>query len=138
MKSLSIASLCAAIAVFIVTFLFSAIESVGSAYLVTWISLLIASVAALVALVAVVVWALPLHFVLKKLNRQNLVWYVFGSIVPSVTFIYAFKPFGEDSNIDLMKQAFFCSVCGVIAAAVFWYQAVYRLRIVRHESSNAS
>lgn len=126
MKSLSVASLYSVLTVFVTTFLVSAVDSIGTAYSSLTISLLPASVAAIVTMVVVITWALPLHYVLKKLERQELHWYLLASVVPSVMFIYGFKPFGQDSSIDLMKQALFCSACGLLGAAAFWYRAVYR------------
>jgi hypothetical protein len=134
MKSLSVASLCTILTVFVMTFLVSAVDSIGTDYSDIRISLLIAGVAAIVSMVVLVIWALPLHYVLKKLERQALHWYLLAAVVPSVIFIYGFKPFGQDSSVDLMKQALFCSVCGLIGAAVFWYMAVFRLRITRRSS----
>ena len=89
-------------------------------------------------MVVVVVWAFPLHYVLKKYARQELHWYLLASAVPSLIFVYGFKPFGLDSSVDLAKQAFFCSVCGLIGAAAFWYVAVYRTRITRRSSKDAA
>jgi hypothetical protein len=134
MKSLSVASLCTILAVFVMTFLASAVDSIGTAYSGITISLLMASVAAIVAMVVVMAWALPLHYVLIKLERQELHWYLLASVVPSVIFVYGFKPFGQDSSVDLMKQAMYCIACGLIGAAVFWYLAVYRTRITRRSS----
>ncbi|RVT44672.1 hypothetical protein EMM73_16195 [Rheinheimera sediminis] len=131
MKSLSIASLCTVLTVFVVTFVVTAVDSIGTAYSGINISLLMASVAAIVAIVVVIAWALPLHYVLKKLERQEFHWYLLAAVVPSVIFIYGFKPFGQDSSVDLMKQTLFCSICGLIGATVFWYVAVYRTRIKR-------
>jgi ABC-type spermidine/putrescine transport system permease subunit II len=134
MKSLSVASLCTIFTVFVMTFLVSAVGSVGTDYSDIRISLLIAWVAAIVSMVVLVIWALPLHYVLKKLERQALHWYLLAAVVPSVIFIYGFKPFGQDSSVDLMKQALFCIGCGFIGAAVFWYMAVFRLRITKRSS----
>ena len=134
MKSLSVASLCTILTVFITTFLVSAVDSIGTVYSGITLSLLTASVAAIVTMVVLVVWTLPLHYVLKKLERQALHWYLLAAVVPSVIFIYGFKPFGQDSSVDLMKQALFCSVFGLIGAAVFWYMAVFRFRITRRSS----
>ena len=113
------------------TFVVSAVYSIGTAYSGITISLLTASVAAIVAIVVVLAWALPLHYVLKKLERQEFHWYLLAALVPSVIFIYGFKPFGQDSSVDLMQQTLFCSICGLIGAAVFWYVAVYRTRITK-------
>ena len=137
MKSLSLACLCTVLTVFVVTFVVSAVDSIGTAYSGINISLLTASVAAIVAIVVVIAWALPLHYVLKKLERQEFYWYLLAAVVPSVIFIYGFKPFGQDSSIDLMKQTLFCSICGLIGAAVFWYVAVYRTRITKRSSKDA-
>jgi hypothetical protein len=137
MKSLSIASLCTVLTVFVVTFVVSAVESIGTVYSGITISLLTASVAATVTMVVVIAWALPLHYVLKKLKRQALHWYLLASVILSVIFIYGFKPFGHDSSVDLAKQALFCSIFGLIGAAVFWYMAVYRSRITRRSSKDA-
>jgi hypothetical protein len=134
MKSLSVASLCTILTVFITTFLVSAVDSIGTVYSGITLSLLTASVAAIVTMVVLVVWTLPLHYVLKKLERQALHWYLLAAVVPSVISIYGFKPFGQDSSVDLMKQALFCSVFGLIGAAVFWYMAVFRFRITRRSS----
>lgn len=134
MKSLSVASLCTILTVFVMTFLVSAVDSIGTDYSDIRISLLIAGVAAIVSMVVLVIWALPLHYVLKKLEQQALYWYLLAAVVPSVIFIYGFKPFGQDSSVDLMKQALFCSICGLFGAAVFWYMAVFRLRITRRSS----
>lgn len=134
MKSLSVASLCTILTVFVMTFLVSAVDSIGTDYSDIRISLLIAGVAAIVSMVVLVIWALPLHYVLKKLEQQALHWYLLAAVVPSVIFIYGFKPFGQDSSVDLMKQTLFCSICGLFGAAVFWYMAVFRLRITRRSS----
>ncbi len=134
MKSLSVASLCTILAVFLTTFLVTAVDSIGTDYPGITLSLLTASVAAIVAIVVIVVWTLPLHYVLKKLERQAFHWYMLAAVVPSVIFIYGFKPFGQDSAVVLMKQALFCSVIGLIGAAVFWYMAVFRFRITRRSS----
>lgn len=126
LKSLILASLAAVLAVFVITLVASAIGAIASEYDDILISLLIAGVAAVVALFAVVVFAIPLHFVLLRLNRQRVVWYVLASIVLSFLFVYALKPFGLDSAADLLQQALFCSLCGGVAAVVFWYIAVHR------------
>ena len=118
MKSLSIASLCTVLTVFVVTFVVSAVDSIGTVYSGITISLLTASVAATVTMVVVIAWALPLYYVLKKIKRQALHWYLLASVIPSVIFIYGFKPFGHDSSVDLAKQALFCTVSGLMDAAV--------------------
>lgn len=137
MKHLSIASAVSVLIVFTVTFLVSAIDSIGSDYSDLRISLVIAGVAALVACIVIIVWALPVHLALRKLKHQSLVLYLVAAVIPSFIFIFAFKPFGQDSGIDLLQQALFCSFLGCLGAASFWYIAVYRLRITRRSSKDA-
>ncbi|WP_127560362.1 hypothetical protein [Saccharospirillum alexandrii] len=137
MKHLSMASAVTVLLVFTVVFLVSVIDSVGSDYSDFRISLVIAGVASLVACIVVIVWAIPVHFTLRQLKHQSLVWYLLAALIPGFTFIYAFKPFGQDSDIDLLQQALFCSFSGCIGAASFWYIAVYRQRITSHSSKDA-
>lgn len=118
-------------------FLVAAIDSIGSHYSDLRISLMIAGVAALVTCIVIIVWALPVHFALRKLKHQSLVWYLVAAVIPSSIFIYAFKPFGQDSNIGLLQQGLFCSFVGCLASASFWYIAVYRQRITRLLSKDA-
>jgi len=82
---------------------------------------LIGGVATIVALIVMVSWALPIHFLLKKNNLSSVKWYVLAGITPAFIFIYVFKPFGDDSAIDLLQQALFCSLVGAISAFCFWY-----------------
>lgn len=126
MKSIFIASLTAVLCVFVISFMVSALETIGTTYTDLGISFLFACVAGLVALIVMLLWAWPVHFVLRRLQRQSLHWYMLMALVPSLLFIYGLKPFGKDAAVDLLKQALFCSFCAVIAAAVFWYLAVYR------------
>ena len=128
MKQLSMASGTVVLTVFVVTFVVAAIDSIGGDY-PSGISLMIASVAAIVALIVVVVWAIPIHLLLQKYNRSNLAWYIFSAVIPSFAFIYIFKPFGHDTNIYLLGQALFCSFSGGLGAVAFWYIVVYRQRI---------
>lgn len=80
------------------TFVVSAIDSIGTAFSGIAISLLTANVATIVAIVVVIAWALPLplHYVFKKLERQDFYWYLLDSLIPCVIFIYVFNPFGQD------------------------------------------
>ena len=118
------------------TFLVFAIDSIDYSYSDVLISLVMAGVATLVASLVVFLWGLPVHFILSKLNYRRIIWYLMGAIPPSFVFIYVFKPFGLDSNIDLLQQALFCSFVGSLAAATFWYIAVYRQRITEFSSQN--
>ena len=126
MKNLFIASALNVLIVFIVTFLVITIDSIGNDMGHIVISLTISALAAAVAFVVLLFWAIPLHLILKRLNYSNPIWYILLALIPSFMFIYAFKPFGIDSNIDLLQQALFCSFVGSLSAIIFWYFAVYK------------
>lgn len=129
MKRLFIASVVVVLIVFAVTFLMSVINSWGRDFPGILISLVIAFFAAMVALIIVVVWAIPIHLLLQKLGYSNIAWYIVAAIIPSFAFIYGLKPFGNDKQIELLGQAFFCSLAGGLSSVAFWYILVYRQRI---------
>lgn len=120
------ASLIVVVAVFLITFVAGVIDIGGGEYQGVVLSAAIAGVAALVAIAVLLVWGLPAHFLLKKFGHSNVSWYVLVAIIPGFLFIYIFKPFGDDTHSDLLTQALFCSLCGVVGAVVFWFIAVYR------------
>ena len=129
MKHLVIASGLVVLIVFMVTFVVALIDSIGSEYSGIRISLIMAGVAAIVASVVLVIWAVPVHLLLQKYSRSNVAWYILAAIIPSFIFIYLFKPFGHDTDIYLFGQALFCSFSGSLGAVAFWYVVVYRQRI---------
>lgn len=129
MKRLFISSVLVVLIVFAVTFIVSLIDAIGYDFPTVVISFLIASVAAIVALIVVVVWAIPVHFLLRRYGFSNIAWYVVAAIIPSFTFIYWLKPFGNDKPMELITQALFCSLAGGLGSVVFWYLVVYRQQI---------
>jgi len=123
MKNILRASVAVVVVAFTVTLIICLIDSIGSDYS-PLLSFVIAGVAAVVAAVVTLVWAVPLHLILQKYKQEKLSWYLFLAVVPSVIFIYGFKPFGEDTTSDLAKQAAFCALVGSLGAFIFWYIAV--------------
>ncbi|MDN4503640.1 hypothetical protein QX776_14600 [Alteromonadaceae bacterium BrNp21-10] len=129
MKHLLSASVFAVLSVFAIVFVVTLLATIGDDYSTIMTPILMSSVAAIVSLFILVVWAIPVHLILKRLNQESFFYYLLAAIIPSFIFIYGFKPFGNDPNIDLIKQALFCSFCGCVGAVVFWYITVYRKRI---------
>ena len=107
-----------------------AIDSIGNEIGSIFLSFVIAAVAAGVALVVVLFWAIPLHLILKRFNLTNLTWYLLLALIPSFVFTYEVNPFSKLSNIGLFKQALFCSLVGSLGATFFWYIAIYKQRKV--------
>ena len=102
------------------------VDSIGTSYSGLGIPFFIASIAAVVAIIVVIVWAIPMHFLLRHFEKSNITWYLLCAIIPAFIFVYGFKPFGNDMNADLLSQAFLCAVFGCLSALPFWYVAVYR------------
>jgi len=127
MKSTFIAILATVFTAFVVTFVVSYIDTPNPVYYDLRVALLISSVAAFISLIITICWSLPIHIYLKKYNKVSFVWYAFIAVIPSLGFVYILKPFGDDSAADLSIQALFCTFVGVVAAAVFWYFAVYQI-----------
>lgn len=114
--------------VFTVTLAACLMDSIGAGFPIP-IGFLIASFAAVVALIVVAVWAIPVHLLLQRFGFSNVGWYLLTAIIPSFTFIYGLKPFGNDKPIELLMQASFCSLAGGLGAVAFWYILVYRQRV---------
>jgi len=127
MKSTFVAILATIFAAFFITFIVTYIDTLNSEYFDYRMALLISSVAAFVSFIITTCWSLPLHLYFKKHNKVSFSWYALIAVIPSFGFIYLLKPFGKDSAIDLLTQALFCTFVGVVAAAVFWYYAVYQI-----------
>jgi len=109
MNRLFISGAAVVLIVFAFTFIMSLIDSIGRDFPTAVISLVIAFFASTVALIVVVVWAIPVHLLLQKYGCSNVLWYIFAAIVPSFTFIYWLKPFGNDKQIDLLGQHCFAA-----------------------------
>lgn len=131
MKHILIASLTTVLIVFTITFLVTAMDSIGTENPNLLIPLFISGVAALVSLIVVLFWAIPVHLLLGRIKQNYLGWYIVAAVLPSFAFIFILKPFGQDPGMVLMQQALFCSFAGSIGAVGFWYFAVYRQRSYR-------
>lgn len=126
MKNILVASASVLGTVFILVFLAAGIDSIGSDFSDIRITALIAGVATLIALVALAIWAIPLHLLLSRIGKTKLIWYLLPSLLPGFIFVYWFKPFGRDLDLHLLSQAAFCSFIGAAAGMVFWYFAVVK------------
>lgn len=71
MKRLFISSVLVALIVFAVTFTACLLNSIGHDFPSVVICLVIASFAAIVALIVVIVWAIPIHFLLQRYGFLN-------------------------------------------------------------------
>lgn len=127
--SLLIASLCTVFAVFAATFFGFVIETSGSAYSDIRIPFYSASIAGAFSLAVVIFWALPIHFILNRFNKEGYSWYLIAGVIPSFIVISAFIALGNTVGDGLLIQVLFLVSLGGLGSCVFWYIAVYRPRI---------
>jgi len=130
MKNLAIAIVSAALSVSVCTFLFGVAEQYQN-----WpVSALVAGVAAVVAIIALVFIALPLHYVLTRAGKVGIGWYAVPGMLIGPVFVLALKPFGQDSASGLIVQSLVCALLGAIGAAIFWFIAVRQPRITQQSN----
>lgn len=97
MKNLTIAIVSAALAVSVSTFLLGVSEQYEN-----WrVSALVAGVAALVSIIALVIIALPLHFVLARAGKVGMGWYTAPGMLIGPVFVLGLKHFGQDELAPL-------------------------------------
>jgi hypothetical protein len=72
-----------------------------------------------------------MYFLLNRYKKFNAAWYLLCAIIPAFVFVYGFKPFGNDTSLELLVQALLCALFGCLSALLFWYIAVYRQRILK-------
>lgn len=131
MKRILFASTVVVVVSFLVTLILCLPEYINKNAYPLSMAFFIAGVASMVALVVTVIWAIPMHLILWKYNYDSYAWYLMLAIIPSLIFIYVFKPFGNDTATDLAMQAAICSFVGSVGASLFWYVIVYKQRITR-------
>ncbi len=69
MKQILLATLLAVLTIFVVTFIAGVIDSIGGSHGYIQISLLFDGVVSLVALIALVLWAIPIHLLLQRFTQ---------------------------------------------------------------------
>lgn len=83
-----------------------------------------AIVSPIVATVCLVVWGLPVHFILSKYKMKEFWWYVIAGFIPAPIFVFVTKPLGADITIHLLMQSIYFGVFGCIGALIFWFYVV--------------
>jgi hypothetical protein len=82
-------------------------------------ALVVAGAATLVASAVLIIWGLPVHWLLQSRGRVSLLSYAAAGALPAVLLVPTLKPFGEDTVPQLLLQTFTFGVTGAIAAMVF-------------------
>ena len=70
-----------------------------------------------VVFVAIIVWGLPMHYLLKRFKKTGFGWYMLVGMVPSVMLPLDYLLGGYYSHLAI--QTVFFSYVGVLAAIVF-------------------
>jgi len=84
---------------------------------------LIASVSSIIAILGLFFWGLPIHLVLKRYGKTNIIWYILAGILPCFVAVFVFYPFGKDEFQTLIMQATMLSIVGALVSSVFWFFA---------------
>ena len=85
--------------------------------------LLFSSAAAVYSAMVIALWAIPIHFLLMRLNKAAYGWYAFTALIPSIVFSVIYSQWAVTSILDIF---IFCCITGAIGSTVFWYCAVYK------------
>lgn len=87
-------------------------------------TLAMAVTAPMVSGIILLVWGLPIYFVLEKMKKHKIGWYALAGFIPAPVFVFLFKPMGNDRINDLINQSLFLGVMGTAGATVFWFFVV--------------
>jgi hypothetical protein len=113
-------------AVFIISFITNSIFYLASEN--SWGGLLIIFLVSFVttnaAAFALLLWGLPIHYILKKYNKKLLIHYLIFGLVPGIFIVFIFKPLGNDPIVQLMLQASYYGIIGSLSGGTFWYVLV--------------
>ncbi len=71
-----------------------------------------------IVLLAVVVWGVPIHFLLKRFHKQSIGWYILVGSIPSILIPFDYLMGGYYSS--LITDTLFFTYVGVSASIAFW------------------
>jgi len=71
-----------------------------------------------IVLLAVVVWGIPIHFLLKHYHKQSIGWYILVGSIPSLLIPLDYLIGGNYPNLIL--DTFYFIYVGVSASIAFW------------------
>ena len=80
-------------------------------------ALIFASVGAFAVFLVVVFWGIPMHYLLRRLNKTSIRWYVLVGIIPSLIIPVDYYMGGNYS--DLVLQTLYFTYVAIVAAVVF-------------------
>ena len=83
-----------------------------------------AMASSIVAILFVVILAIPTYVILNTYKKQSIKWYVLLGFVTGPLFVFVTKPFGNDPLLVKLSQSLFCGVIGILGAMVFWWFVV--------------
>ena len=78
-------------------------------------------------LLFILLWGLPVHYLMDKYNKNGLLWYGCAGVLPFTFFIFLFQPFGDDGLYSMMIQAIGLGGFGVLCSSVFWFFVVRKI-----------
>ncbi|MCP5345340.1 MAG: hypothetical protein R3F41_05010 [Gammaproteobacteria bacterium] len=69
-------------------------------------------------------WGLPIHFIFRRFNLNNLAWYATAGALPGAPFVTIFTPFGNDPLSAQIWNSMLFSYIGAAGAVLFWFLTV--------------
>lgn len=125
MKNLILAVVCSVLSVFLGLYIPDLIESsFHSEKKGVDVSSIVIAFAVIITFLFIIFYALPIHFLLKKLKKYRLGYYLLAAIIPSVAF--AGLCWLDDKSLSMPVLMGLSLYCAILSATVFWYFAVYR------------
>jgi hypothetical protein len=120
MKRLLLAGIASLGTVFVCVLAIACMDVLRSKMWGVEMALVVAVAATLAALAVLVIWGLPVYWLLKSRKRESLLSYAIAGALPAVFLVPSLRPFGDDTVPHLILQVFTLGVIGALAALVFW------------------
>jgi len=86
-------------------------------------ALLVATYTTFLGAGALVVWGLPVHFLLVRMNKTKIYCYAIAGITPGFIFVFILSIFGEDETFGKILQFIPLAFVGAACASLFGYIA---------------
>ncbi|WNC68958.1 hypothetical protein RI845_02100 [Thalassotalea nanhaiensis] len=87
-------------------------------------AILFGVIAAIISGFVVIVWAIPIHAILSRHNKNHVGWYIALAMIPSFGLAAIFTS-SSHPLLGVTEALFHAVFIGVPASIVFWYFAAY-------------
>ncbi|WP_460242358.1 hypothetical protein [Aurantivibrio infirmus] len=67
---------------------------------------------------------LPIHLMLKKINKNHIIWYIVMGFMPGIFVVYIGQPFVSNPYPARIIAAVVLGLAGVMSTVILWFQLV--------------